>query len=133
MDILDEFNQFTLTKQEQDFVDSLRKFQTLSDKQVEFLDILRARYGLTDEIPDFYTRKVDEATQRKLFEEADKETQDTIRNWIKSGLITGLRSVVFNAEQQQKGHEILMPARKTLTKKEKYEGYTIKNGKLVKE
>lgn len=75
----------------------------------------------------------DEATQREKFRQSPPETQAMIRQWIESGLIRGLRDVVFNEPQNQtQGYEIPMPPRKTLTQKEKSEGYIIVDGKLIK-
>lgn len=73
----------------------------------------------------------DEATQREKFRQSPPETQAMIKQWIESKMIRGLRDVRFD-EPQIKGYEIPMPPRKTLTQKEKSEGYIIRDGKLIK-
>ena len=78
---------------------------------------------------------IDEATQRLKFAQALPKMRATIKEWIASGLIKGLRNVIFD-ETEKIGHTQnyihLMPPRKTLTQKEKSEGYIIQDGKLIK-
>lgn len=74
----------------------------------------------------------DEATQREKFRQSSLEMQNTIKEWIASGMIRGLRDVVFDKPSQAQGYEIPMPPRKTLTQKEKDTGYIIRDGKLIK-